>query len=65
MVPKGVAKKATERNRLKRKGTNIIKPLTFKKGSGIFFYRKTYKQANQTDLKEDIFSLLKKAKVLG
>lgn len=64
VVPKKVSSKAVERNKLKRRGLNVIRPFLFKNSMGIFFYKKTSIKASSQEIKEDIYSLLKKAKII-
>jgi len=64
VVPKKISKKATIRNKIKRRGYNIIKPLPIKNSSGIFFYKKRGLKASYEELKNEIIFILKKAKII-
>lgn len=64
VVSKKISSKAIERNKLKRKAFNIINLFPLKKGIGIFFYKKIGIKASSQEIKKDIVSLFKKAKVL-
>lgn len=66
VAPKNIFKKATERNKYRRIGYNILRLLPISKGKGIFMFRKDAKLANLGDLKEDIVSILSKTlKIYG
>lgn len=62
VAPKGVAKKAVDRNKLRRIGYNALNLSSLKNFSGIFFYKKQGKNASPQEIKEDIESLLKRIK---
>jgi len=61
VAPKNVARKATDRNKLRRKGYNAIRLLNVPSGAGLFFYKKSGVNATSQDIKTDISFLLKKA----
>ena len=60
VVPKTVSKRAVDRNKLRRQGYNILNSQALKPVAGIFFYKKEAKNANQTQIKEDILYFLNK-----
>ncbi|HUC88873.1 MAG TPA: ribonuclease P protein component [Candidatus Paceibacterota bacterium] len=62
VVPKSVAKKAVDRNKLRRIGYRAMFPYLSKNISGIFFYKKSGKQASFQEIKSDIENLFKKLK---
>ncbi len=64
VVPKKIAKKAVDRNKLKRRAYNIIRSLPTKNSSGIFFYKKNGIDASYLDIKNDIIFILKKTKII-
>jgi ribonuclease P protein component len=57
---KKVAKRAFERNKLRRYGYNSIRSYNLKNYVGIFFYKKTPKNTELKEVKEDIYSILNK-----
>ena len=61
VAPKAVAKQATKRNTLRRKGYSILRSFSPNSGAGIFFYKKPALEAKSLEIKEDIGILLKKA----
>lgn len=64
VIPKKIVKKAVNRNKIKRKGFNIIRELPISNSSGIFFYKKTGIEKSSLELKEDIVFILQKTKIL-
>lgn len=67
VVSSKVSKKATERNKLKRRARNILKNMitAVKDGLGVvFFFKKEAKDKNFGELKEEMTNLLKKARIL-
>jgi ribonuclease P protein component len=64
VAPKNVAKKAVDRNKLRRIGYSAIFPYLSNNMSGIFFYKKAGKQASFQEIKNDVENLLKQAKNL-
>jgi ribonuclease P protein component len=64
VVPKGVVKGAVLRNKLRRKGYNIMLFLkNVKSGMGIFFYKKEALKTPILELKSSIEDLLKRASI--
>lgn len=61
VAPKSVAKKAVNRNKLRRRAYSILRSFPVLKGSGIFFYKKTGVLVSSNEIKKDIEFLLKKA----
>ncbi len=64
VAPKKIAKNATKRNNMRRKGYNIMRFYDINKNAGIFFFKKEAILAQNTDLKKDIDFILKKAKII-
>lgn len=64
VAPKSIAKKAILRNKLRRKAYNIVHNIDISSGSGIFFYKKPATLASTDELRGEMISLLKKAKLL-
>ncbi|MCK6462691.1 MAG: ribonuclease P protein component [Candidatus Pacebacteria bacterium] len=67
VVSSKVSKKATERNKLKRRARNIIRKVLseVKKGAGIiFFFKVSAKDRTYRELKEEMTNSLKKARIL-
>ncbi len=64
VVPKNLAKKAVERNLLRRRGYAILRSFPIKTAAGIFFYKKEGKNAHREDMKKDIAYILAKARIL-
>ncbi len=60
VVPKSVAKKAVDRNKLRRQGYNTLYSIILPLVVGIFFYKKTAKTAENVDIKGDILTILNK-----
>ncbi|MCE9517923.1 ribonuclease P protein component [Candidatus Nomurabacteria bacterium] len=60
VAPKGIVKKASSRNALRRKGYNILRVYTLKNVAGIFFYKKQAVSASISEIKEDINIILNK-----
>lgn len=64
VAPKKIAKTASKRNSLRRKGYNILRFYELKSDKGIFFYKKEALTASLGEIKKDIDFLLKKAKII-
>ena len=64
VVPKKIVKSAVKRNSLRRKGYNILRLYNIESSLGIFFYKKEALGASLLEIKTDIDSLLKKAKII-
>ncbi len=64
VAPKKIAKTATKRNSLRRKGYNIVRLYDLKHKTGIFFYKKEALSASILEIKNDIDLILKKAKII-
>ncbi len=64
VVPKKIAPKAVNRNKLKRRAYDIIRSLPTKNSSGVFFYKKKGISASYLDIKNDIIFILKKTKII-
>lgn len=64
VAPKKSFKTAVLRNKYKRLGYNMIRPILPKKGSGIFVYKKTAITQNTKILKDDIYFILNKTNLL-
>jgi ribonuclease P protein component len=62
VAPKSIAKTATERNKLRRRGYNSLSLMVKIPLAGIFFYKKEAKNATFKEIKEDIGDLLSKIK---
>ena len=62
VAPKKIAKTATKRNSLRRKGYNIIRNYELRPLSGVFFYKKEALSVDTQDLKQDIDIILSKIK---
>lgn len=62
VAPKSVARKATERNKLRRLGYNAIRSIEAKNVAGLFFYKKQGVVASKEEIKNEIIFLLKKIK---
>lgn len=60
VVPKKVIKGAIQRNKIKRKGYNILKELDIKPLKGIFFAKKGIEDVTFQQLEEEIVDILKK-----
>ncbi len=60
VVPKTVAKRAVDRNKLRRQGYNILRLTTLPSVVGVFFYKKPAKTAKNVDIKGDILTILNK-----
>ena len=61
VAPKSVAKRAVDRNKLRRRAYLALGVFPIKQGSGILFYKKTGVSASAKELRDDIEFLLKKA----
>ena len=64
VVSKKIAKTATKRNSLRRRGYNILRQYGLKNGAGIFFYKKEAIGVSVSDLKKDIEFILEKIKLI-
>jgi len=64
VVSKKIAKTAIKRNSLRRKGYNVLRLYDLKSCAGIFFYKKEALSASVVEIKEEINSILKKAKII-
>jgi len=64
VAPKKIAKTATKRNSLRRKGYNILRQYNLKSHSGIFFFKKEALGATLPQIKGDIEYILKKARII-
>ncbi len=62
VAPKGVAKKAVDRNYLRRKGYSALRSYPVKNYAGIFFYKKGTIKTPFKDIKQDIGLILEKLK---
>jgi RNase P protein component len=60
VAPKGIFKKATERNKFRRMGYNIIRFIPIKSGLGVFIYKKQAITSTNQEIKENIVFILKK-----
>lgn len=61
VAPKSVAKRAVDRNNLRRKGYNALRGVVLRGGAGIFFYKKPGINASFKDIKDDIENLIKRS----
>lgn len=64
VAPKNIAKKATQRNSLRRRGYSALSRHKIKASAGIFFYKKEGKEASFEAISSDIKSILAKARLL-
>jgi len=62
VVSKKIAKTATKRNSLRRRGYNILKQYNLKNCAGIFFYKKEALNVSIDELKKDIGFVLERIK---
>lgn len=62
--PKKIFKKATKRNKHKRIVFNVLKELNFKKGSGLFVYKKGSENIEKEEIEKNVLFLLKKANLI-
>ena len=60
VASKKVAKRAFDRNKLRRYGYNTIRACSLKNYVGIFFYKKIPQKSDFKEVKEDILSILSK-----
>jgi ribonuclease P protein component len=60
VAPKGIVKKASNRNALRRKGYNALRVHTLKNVAGIFFYKKQAILVSFAEIKDDIKIILSK-----
>ncbi len=60
VAPKSIAKKAVDRNYLRRQGYNALYLYPLKLYAGIFFYKKKVKEASFKEIKNEIKSILEK-----
>jgi ribonuclease P protein component len=63
VAPKSVAKKASDRNELRRRGYSALRSFPIEHGVGIFFYKKQAQKATFSQIKDDIKGILSRAKV--
>ena len=63
VAPKGVAKKAVARNKLRRQGYAAINSYPLKPCAAIFFYKKEAKNASYSEIKENVAKILSKIKL--
>ncbi len=61
IVPKTVSKSAVERNKMRRKGYNIVRKMSINKGYGLFFYKKGSQKSTIEELNNEIKGLISKA----
>ncbi len=64
VAPKSVAKKATLRNALRRRGYAVLRSFSPTANNGLLFYKKQAITASLEDIKQDIGNVLKKSKSL-
>lgn len=60
VVPKKIVKGAVSRNKIKRRGYNVLKELDIKSLKGIFFTKKGIKDVSYENLKAEIEEILSK-----
>ncbi len=60
VAPKTFVKSGVLRNKLRRKGYNVLKTVDLPLCAGIFFYKKEGLQDKNLDFKGDILNILKK-----
>jgi len=60
VAPKKVAKRAVDRNKLRRQGYNALRSFKLKGYAGIFFYKKQTKAVSFKDIKEEVGLILSK-----
>lgn len=60
VAPKTLIKSAVYRNKLRRKGYNLLKTIDLPNCAGIFFYKKTAINDKNLDFKGDILNILDK-----
>jgi ribonuclease P protein component len=60
VAPKNIFKSATERNKYRRIGYNVLRSYPVKLGTGIFMYKKQAISASTQDIKENIVLILNK-----
>jgi len=58
VVPKGIAKKATTRNKFRRLGYNILNKQDLKPMLGIFLYKKEALKLKKEEIEKDIKAIL-------
>ena len=63
-ISKKIAKKAVQRNKMRRLGYNILRKYVLTKGSAVFLYKKEGLRATTLELTKDIDLLLKRSKIL-
>jgi ribonuclease P protein component len=63
VAPKTVAKKAVDRNKLRRQGYAALRLYNLKPCSGVFFYKKQAKAPLFQSIKEDVGSILSKIRL--
>jgi len=60
VAPKGLFKGAVKRNKFRRIGYNVLRSISLKQGSGVFFYKKQATTATTEEIKENIYFILRK-----
>ena len=60
VASKKIAKRAVDRNKLRRQGYNALNSFPLKNYLGVFFYKKHPKNVSFKDIKEDISFILSK-----
>ena len=60
VAPKGIFKKAVDRNKFRRIGYNILRSIKIKSGTGAFIYKKPTSEATTIEIKGNILLALKK-----
>lgn len=64
VAPKNVAKKAIERNLLRRQGYSALRSYNVKSNAGVFFYKKEAKKVPFSQIKDDIRAILQKTHII-
>ena len=64
VAPKGIFKKAVERNKYRRIGYNILRFIGVNHGSGVFIYKKQALIAEGEEIKENVLFILKKTDII-
>ena len=62
VVSKKIAKKAVDRNKLRRRGYSVLNNYKLKDYLGVFFYKKEAQKASFIEIKEDVGNILNKLK---
>jgi RNase P protein component len=63
VAPKNIAKKAHDRNALRRRGYAGLRPCQPTHGAGIFFFKKQSQKAAFGEIKADIENIMRKTKL--